>query len=380
MKKFTLFFIALAFISSGFSQDFGGAYPNCTEPTGFTFGQGARITPYTNPMKNCNNGKNDCGIITPGVGGNNPANVIFPATVVQATTTGFTRCFSVFVFDANLNCTSNKDFSCDTYVTAYLVLEDYNSTSAPSSTDYYGKSDKKLVSAFGTENCIFVAFTNAPDPTKKYRVFLDFTNDGTCNQQNTKYVIDIFSPGAPTQLSLKSFTANKKDNSTQLTWQTSSEVNSKYVDVQFSTNGNQWQSIGRLNAAGNSSVRRDYSFVHQSPVNGANYYRLAAVDKEGRITYSNIVVINFTITGITVNSVNPNPFHDKIKIELSSEKSEKVFFQLSDNFGRVLKSSNSVLQKGTNHAWMNDLGSLPQSIYTLQVKTPYTTYRVKIKK
>jgi hypothetical protein len=382
MKKISLILSLLFFVAFAFSQNFGGTYPNCVEPAGYTFSQGARITPYTNPYvgSGCNGGDNDCGIITPGVGGNNPANIIFPAVTMASGVTSLTRCFSIFVFDANLKCTSNKPFPCATYVTGYIVLASYNATTAPSPSEYYGISNKQLVDAYGAPNCVTVSFDVAPDPNQQYRLFLDFTNDGNCNQMNTKYVIDILPGSGTTPIHLSSFEGVKQASSVQLKWQTSSEQNTKYFDVEFSADGMAWDKIGEVAAAGISTIERNYALRHNSPVNGVNYYRLKQFDLNNKFNYSNIVVISFTIKGLNINSLYPNPFVNQLKIDVSSDRSETVRIQLSDNMGRVLKVQNSSIQKGVNKLVLENLAGLAPGIYNVEVKTAYTSYRFKLKK
>ena len=384
MKKFTLILSLLSFVLVVSAQDFGGTYPNCTDPAGYTLSQGARVTSYTNPNKGCAGGDNDCGIITPGVGGNNPANIIFPAVPVDASITTLTKCFGIFVFNANLKCETNKAFPCDTYVTLYIVDASYNSTSAPSPSQHYGVSERKLVQAFGAENCVSVSFNRTHDLSKQYRVFLDFTNDRTCNQNNTKYIIEILPGGGPSggplPLRLLSFDGVKDANKIQLRWQTASEQNTKTFDIEFSENASQWNSIGKINAAGNSTSQRTYSFTHNSPVNGVNFYRLKQTDINGYVSYSKIVPITLTIKGVSINSVYPNPFVHRVKIDVSSDRNDKVRIQLSDNSGRILKVQNSTIQKGINGIWLDNLAGLTEGIYSIEVKTAYTTYRYKLKK
>lgn len=186
--------------------------------------------------------------------------------------------------------------------------------------------------------------------------------------------------GGPLPIRLLSFNGIKEEKSVQLKWQTSSEQNSKYFDVEFSENGISWNSIGKVNAAGISSIPHDYVLIHNSPVNGVNYYRLKQFDVSGNFNYSSVIAINFTIKGININSVYPNPFVNQLKIDVSSDRSEMVSIQLSDNMGRILKVQNSSVQKGVNRLSFNDLSGLAPGIYNVEVKTAYSTFRYKLKK
>src|SRR5215204_4105069 len=71
-------------------------------PTGWLLSQGANFqTVGTN-----------AGVVTPGVGGNNPAQIGTPA--VNKTSNTFEVCFDVYAYSSNLN--NQLPFPCNTYV------------------------------------------------------------------------------------------------------------------------------------------------------------------------------------------------------------------------------------------------------------------------
>ena len=143
--------------------------------------------------------------------------------------------------------------------------------------------------------------------------FTDPGNAPTGNSGNNSAVIATYTvPGSPQPILLLNFEAVKQGSTVQLSWQTSSEVNSDHFVVEYSKDGSSWQSIGSVAAAGNSSITKSYGFNHPNPVNGANYYRLRQVDIGGAFAYSNIRVVNFnTKTGI---KILPNPVIDRVYI------------------------------------------------------------------
>ncbi len=235
-----------------------------------------------------------------------------------------------------------------------------------------------------------INFTDVPitaEATKAesdVKVAGQFTDPGICAKgltgNNYAIIATYTTSGGPLPIRLLSFNGVKEINKVQLKWQTSSEQDSKYFDVEFSENGNQWSSIGTVTAAGISTNQREYSLIHHSPVNGVNYYRLKQVDINGSFSFSKIVAINFTINGVNINSVYPNPFLNKLKIDISSDKNEAVRIQLTDNSGRVIKVQNASLQKGVNGIWLDNLAGLSSGIYNLEVKTANSTFRSKLKK
>lgn len=90
-----------------------------------------------------------------------------------------------------------------------------------------------------------------------------------------------------------SFIAEKQNETVVLKWQTSSEVNSDRFVVEHSTDGTRFSNIGSVTAGGNSTNVLNYSFVHQQPARGNNFYRIRQIDIDGRSTMSDIRKIEF---------------------------------------------------------------------------------------
>lgn len=71
-------------------------------------------------------------------------------------------------------------------------------------------------------------------------------------------------------------------------WATASESNSAYFEIQRSENGADWKTIGTVNAAGNSSVVKTYSYTDYSVSVAIAYYRVKQVDIDGRFVMTAI--------------------------------------------------------------------------------------------
>jgi hypothetical protein len=72
----------------------------------------------------------------------------------------------------------------------------------------------------------------------------------------------------------------------QLNWQTATETNTSHFEIERSANGQSWEILGQVRAAGTSQQQRQYRFVDQDPLQGNSLYRLRKVDIDGRYTYS----------------------------------------------------------------------------------------------
>ncbi len=96
----------------------------------------------------------------------------------------------------------------------------------------------------------------------------------------------------PLPVELLSFTAERKGNDVELFWQTASEQNSWFFDIERSENGQEWHSILRRQAAGNSNTTLNYSEIDFNVPNKLLYYRLKQVDFDGSYMYSQIRSVN----------------------------------------------------------------------------------------
>lgn len=96
---------------------------------------------------------------------------------------------------------------------------------------------------------------------------------------------------------LANFSGVAEDNINRLSWNTLSENNADYFDVEYSVDGIDFSSIGQTNAKGNSNNKNEYSFLHQTD-SRVNYYRLKNVDLDGAYSYSEIIEIENDLSGI----------------------------------------------------------------------------------
>lgn len=97
---------------------------------------------------------------------------------------------------------------------------------------------------------------------------------------------------------LQSFTVTASNNNEALlTWISAEEVNTDRFAIQRSNDGISFETIGTINAMGNSSTPVTYTYTDRLPVSGINHYRLKMIDRDDAYTYSPIKTI--TLTGNT---------------------------------------------------------------------------------
>lgn len=161
---------------------------------------------------------------------------------------------------------------------------------------------------------------------------------------------------------LTSFKAKKQDNFSSLTWETSSEINNDFFDVERSSNSVDFVSIGRVQGNGTTNATQNYDFLDRNPLSGKNYYRLKQVDYNGAYEYSDIESVDFS-EGRGGIQVFPNPTADFITIALD-RKYEKI--KVLNNLGQLVEIISST-EMGNNQIKVNVSDYTP-GIYFIEAK------------
>ncbi len=124
--------------------------------------------------------------------------------------------------------------------------------------------------------------------------------------------IGAFEYSATLPVKFVGFKAENVDGSNQLIWTTTEEINNAGFMVQHSADGDVFtdeQYIPSKIISGNYAGVINYSFTDVSPFTGTNYYRLKAFDKQGKTTYSTVVVLTNKKGLVPSISVYPNPIY-----------------------------------------------------------------------
>lgn len=170
--------------------------------------------------------------------------------------------------------------------------------------------------------------------------------------------------GLSLPVELTSFKAQKVSQFSELSWETSSEVNNDYYTVERSVDGKEFVEIGRVKGVGDSQEASYYSFIDRSPETGINYYRLKQTDYNGVYEYLGIRQIEFERTS-KVN-VFPNPLHNEdLNLDIEVEKGGSLSISVINVAGERIMQIMEPINKGNNRVVMN-LGELDAGIYFIQ--------------
>ncbi len=153
----------------------------------------------------------------------------------------------------------------------------------------------------------------------------------------------------------------------QLHWETATERNNSYVEVQRSRDGKRFEALGRVLGAGNSVTLQRYAFTDEQPLAGVNYYRLRQVDFDGKEEYHRVIAVLFR-EGKSEGTVQvfPTLAQDQITLALPRELQSPAEVLVSDLSGRVLLRH--TLGVGTQQHTL-PLAQLASGHYILRIRT-----------
>ncbi len=176
--------------------------------------------------------------------------------------------------------------------------------------------------------------------------------------------------GVAAPIELASFEASAQEESILLEWVTATEIDNLGFDIQRSTDGRQFESIGWEEGQGFSSRAVAYSFVDKDlQKNITYYYRLVNRDRTGGGQTSPLKTAQ--IRGdryAEVSPIFPNPvFGNQTKVQVIGQKNTTAELSLFNSQGQRLQYRQLEISKGINNFEL-EVGLLPSGQYLVLVQ------------
>ncbi len=185
-------------------------------------------------------------------------------------------------------------------------------------------------------------------------------------------------------LELTQFSGYHETPNNVLNWSTASEQNTSHFEIERTVNGVDFETIGKVTAAGNSTTKKDYSFLDTKPYSGDNLYRLKMYDLDGSFTYSKLISIQVndlqsaaSPTGI--EKLYPNPANHTITIDfMNNEDFLPYALMVYDVTGKVQVYETKHFQNGSNNVDI-DVSNLASGAYVIALTNvqKHVTYEQK---
>ncbi len=160
----------------------------------------------------------------------------------------------------------------------------------------------------------------------------------------------------------------------RIIWSSQAESNLDHYEIFHSRNSLQFDKVGTVAAVGNTQTKTDYRFDHMQPVVGNNYYKVTAIDRNGRSVSTRILRMLY---GKNDNSlvVFPNPAADVLNIRVVDVVKGDYTIRVLTNNGQFLMSS-TIKHNGSDAVYPLKLPKpLARALYRLSLGNQYQFYR-----
>lgn len=213
------------------------------------------------------------------------------------------------------------------------------------------KSDWKLNGTSIATNVSTVNITPAQLNTGTNTLTLYVTDETTLSRSylpNTGYVFSqSWTISKTVPLEMLSFEAEKKNKDVFLNWRTTNEHNTSHFDVQRSTNGKQFFTIGTVKSQ-NKTTLNNYDFVDKNLPSGTLYYRLEQFDNDGKSTFSPIRSIEKSDK--FYYEMSPNPTRDVLTISGNADYNMDMTVDVFNELGILMyQKKTSITEGGFEH-------------------------------
>ncbi|MBL7740513.1 MAG: T9SS type A sorting domain-containing protein [Chitinophagaceae bacterium] len=179
--------------------------------------------------------------------------------------------------------------------------------------------------------------------------------------------------------SLFDLRGNLNNSISLLNWKVINNQSAGYFEIQRSTDGINFTTIGRItNASSESSATYNYRDDLGNQPDRNVYYRIKLVNIDNTAKFSNIITLPVTKTQIEAVNIYPNPVKDVLQIQVSAPASTRVKVDIYDPSGKLISTINQSVQRGSNVITLDALAHRPRGIYLGVIQVGNELFNKKI--
>ncbi len=174
----------------------------------------------------------------------------------------------------------------------------------------------------------------------------------------------------PLPVELLSFEAKPyKDQEVVCNWTTATELNNDFFTVERSSDGRNFEKVGTVKGAGNSTQQHDYKFIDTKPYRGVSFYRLKQTDFNGKSETFEKVAVNLSLPATPI-SVYPVPANEYVVFSVDRNQNlENAVLYIYDFTGRALIQKKVAELKGTGtNIFILPVSTLINGLYHFDLK------------
>jgi trimeric autotransporter adhesin len=236
-----------------------------------------------------------------------------------------------------------------------------------------------------TSYTVPVSATTLSNAGDKYRVVVSTTagnlSNSSCQVTDgvSQIALNVMDCGVVLNTDLLSFNGKLANNRSNLFWTTTREHEALRYHVEKSVDGTNFTRIGTVNGRNNTSAENNhYSFTDSSLLAGKTYYRIVLSNAAGKAKYSRIIQLNTSSQEDFKVGVMTNPFQKDLQFDVTLNEDARIKVALLNASGAPVRQKDFTAYNGVNYFSFQDLQSLSQGIYILQVQNKDQTITRKL--
>ncbi|MFY7901050.1 MAG: T9SS type A sorting domain-containing protein, partial [Chitinophagaceae bacterium] len=167
-------------------------------------------------------------------------------------------------------------------------------------------------------------------------------------------------------VSITNVSASQKNAGIEIIWNTANETNMSSYEVEKSIDGNSFSKATTVAAKNVSVSTNNYSWYDAQVNQGNNYYRIKAVEKNGKYQYTQIVKVYIGSKAPSF-TVYPNPVIGKtVRLQLSNVEMGVYTVRIFNSLGQEV-ASQSINHNGGSIIETIPLGKIAAGNYSMQI-------------
>ena len=175
---------------------------------------------------------------------------------------------------------------------------------------------------------------------------------------------------APQPVTLLYFKATAQAQLVEVKWAASKAWDFSHYELERSRNGKDFEKVATLDAEENTDFLTEFIYTDRKPLSGISYYRLKAIDMDGKFEYKGLAVVQFMGKNF---EVYPNPITNGVLHVNGLQAAEGARLLLRDNAGRTVRS----LHMSGKEEHISTEG-LPTGVYILLIQSPQQTFQSQV--
>jgi hypothetical protein len=214
-----------------------------------------------------------------------------------------------------------------------LQMIDFGAADAGAGATYSWNFGASAIAQFGTGKTFTIMYNAIGTKT----IVLTVTKDG-CTASTSVTVNVVLCPTSGQKVAITTLKTTPVDNNhVDVKWTTTNSSFDNIFIVERSKDGASFAQIATIEAKdfANAGI---YTFVDQKPTIGHNVYRIKHVSFVGDLAYSPMDAVNILAAALKEVAVYPNPFTDRVNIELTRVTPAGAKIEVVNTYGQVVIS------------------------------------------